>query len=189
MLKQEVVYTMKNENFNNKNIQEMKVDFLSLTAPEELKRIRTVADKVWPLTYKDILSEKQISFMMEMMYSPAVMEKELSMGYFFDLCIVNGKDAGYISFSACDEVPGRAKLHKVYLLHSFHHCGIGQQMLQHACKRCREKGFTSVCLAVNKQNLTAQKAYLRAGFTVEKALCTPIGEGFVMDDYIMAKHL
>lgn len=175
--------------FNKENVQEMKVDFLSLTTPGELERIRRVAKEVWPQTYKDILPEKQIAFMMEMMYSPAVMEKELSSGYFFDLCTVNGVDAGYISFSACDEVPGRAKLHKVYLLHAFHHCGIGQKMLLHACGRCREKGFSSVCLAVNKQNLKARKAYLKAGFTVEKALCTPIGEGFVMDDYIMGKNL
>ncbi len=170
-------------------VQEMKVDFLPLTTANELERIRLVAGKVWPQTYKDILSEKQISFMMEMMYSPSVMEKELACGYSFDLCIVDGVDAGYISFSACDGIPGRAKLHKVYLLHSYHHRGIGQKMLLHACKRCREKGFSSLCLAVNKQNLTAQKAYLKAGFTVKKSLCTPIGEGFVMDDYIMEKNL
>lgn len=75
--------------FNKENVQEMKVDFLSLTTPGELERIRSVAKEVWPQTYKDILPEKQIAFMMEMMYSPAVMEKELSSGYFFDLCTVN----------------------------------------------------------------------------------------------------
>ena len=38
--------------FNKENVQEMKVDFLSLTTPGELERIRRVAKEVWPQTYK-----------------------------------------------------------------------------------------------------------------------------------------
>ncbi|MBR2364922.1 MAG: GNAT family N-acetyltransferase, partial [Lentisphaeria bacterium] len=106
----------------------------------------------------------------------------------FDLCHVNGNDAGYISFSPYHEEPGTAKLHKVYLQSAFHGYGIGQKMLSYAFERCRKLGFSSVILAVNKQNLKAQKAYERAGFILEKAVCNDIGNGFVMDDYIMRKN-
>ena len=179
-----------NEDFSpDGNNKEIKVDFLPLDTAEKLEKVRQIASVVWPETYKDILTAEQIIYMMEMMYSPSVMEKELSEGYVFILCTVNGQDAGYISYSACKDVPGRAKLHKVYLLHAFHHKGIGQKMLLHACEKCRKENYSSLCLAVNKQNLNARKAYNRAGFSVEKSVCCDIGNGFVMDDYIMVKDL
>ena len=165
------------------------VTFLPLETPGELKRVRKIADEVWPETYRDIITPEQIRYMMEMMYSVPVMEKELFSGVFFDLCLVDGEDAGYTSFSACPDEPGTAKLHKVYLLERFHGQGIGQKMLAHACARCREKGFSRVILAVNKRNVKAQKAYARAGFAVRESVCKDIGEGFVMDDYIMGKTL
>ena len=62
-------------------------------------------------------------------------------------------------------------------------------MLGFVCSRCRERGFSSVLLAVNKQNLPAQKAYLRHGFIMEKAVKCDIGHGFFMDDYLMRKTL
>ena len=167
----------------------MDITFEELTTPESLARVRAITNVIWAETFADILSPEQIRYMMEMMYSVPVMEKELFSGVFFDLCLVDGEDAGYTSFSACPDEPGTAKLHKVYLLERFHGQGIGQKMLAHACARCREKGFSRVILAVNKRNVKAQKAYVRAGFAVRESVCKDIGEGFVMDDYIMGKTL
>ena len=44
-------------------------------------------------------------------------------------------------------------------------------------------------LAVNKQNSRAIAAYLKNGFAVREAVRVEIGNGFVMDDFIMAKSL
>lgn len=166
----------------------MKITFEELPTPEALSRVRKVADVIWPETFKDILSPEQITYMMKMMYAPDVMAGELAAGYHFCMVLADGQDAGYLVFSAYEE-EGTAKLHKVYLLSSFHHQGIGQQMLEYACSRCRELGFSSVLLAVNKRNLAAQKAYLRYGFVQEKAVKCDIGNGFFMDDYLMRKIL
>lgn len=175
---------MEREKIQNRDIQ-----FECLENAQELKRIRLLADQVWPETYKEILTQEQISYMMEMMYAQNVMENELHSGVFFYICKVDGKDAGYITLSASREAPGRAKLHKVYLLPDHQGCGIGQKMLAFACEKCAEKGFSSVYLTVNKQNFKAQKAYKRADFIVEDAVCCDIGNGFVMDDFIMGKEL
>lgn len=166
----------------------MKITFEELESPDELVRVRNVADVIWPETFKDILSPEQITYMMDMMYAPDVMAKEWQAGYHFCMVLADGRDAGYLVFSAYGE-DGTAKLHKVYLLKEFHHQGIGQQMLEYACSRCRELGFTSVLLAVNKQNHAAQKAYFRYGFVQEKAVKCDIGNGFFMDDYLMRKVL
>ncbi len=166
----------------------MEITFEELRTPEELLRVRKVADVIWPETFKDILSPEQIRYMMQMMYAPEVMSRELAEGYSFSIVLADGRDAGYLVYSAYGE-DGTAKLHKVYLLQEFHHQGIGQKMLEYACNCCRERGFSSVLLAVNKQNLPAQKAYLRHGFVMEKAVKCDIGHGFFMDDYLMRKTL
>lgn len=166
----------------------MEITFEELRTPEALVRVRNITDVIWPETFKDILSPEQIRYMMQMMYAPEVMAKELVDGFHFDMVLADGRDAGYVVYSAYGD-DGTAKLHKVYLLKEFHHQGIGQKMLEYACSRCREQGFTSVLLAVNKQNLPAQKAYLRHGFVMEKAVKCDIGHGFFMDDYLMRKAL
>lgn len=167
----------------------METAFYHLEKKEELQRLIRIAEEVWPETYKQILSGRQISYMMEMMYAPEVLAEELAKGYSFVLCTVDGKDAGYLSFSPCPEEAGTAKLHKVYLQHFCHGKGIGQKMLSYACSCCKAKGFTSVILTVNKKNQKAMKAYLKHGFTVEKSVCCDIGENFVMDDFVMRKML
>ena len=166
----------------------MEITFEELRSPEELVRVRNIADVIWPETFKDILSPEQIRYMMQMMYAPEVMNRELAEGYSFNIVLADGLDAGYVVYSAYGE-DGTAKLHKVYLLKDFHRQGIGQKMLEYVCRRCRERGFSSVLLAVNKQNLSAQKAYLRHGFIMEKSVKCDIGHGFFMDDYLMRKTL
>jgi GNAT superfamily N-acetyltransferase len=160
----------------------MMEEFVRLENVESLSRIRAVAADVWPKTFREILSEEQIGYMMKMMYSPEVMEKEFSSGYCFDMLVIDGKDAGYMVYSPCADQP-RMKLHKLYLLEEYQGKGYGQKMLQHVKESALKSGYTVLVLAVNKQNIKAQRAYLRAGFELEYALKTDIGSGFYMDDY------
>ena len=44
-------------------------------------------------------------------------------------------------------------------------------------------------LTVNKYNDLGIRAYKGTGFEVVDAVETPIGNGFIMDDYIMEKRL
>lgn len=156
--------------------------FLQLQTAGELSRVRAIADDVWPKTFREILSPEQIIYMMKMMYAPEVMERELASGYSFELLVIDGKDAGYMVYAPYDE-PGTMKLHKLYLLEEYHGKGYGQKMLQHVIEAAESRGFTSVILAVNKQNLKAQKAYARFGFEQYKSVQIDIGNGFIMDDY------
>ena len=156
--------------------------FLLIQTADELSRVRAIADDVWPKTFREILSPEQIVYMMKMMYAPDVMEHELVSGYSFELLIVDGKDAGYMVYAPYDE-PGTMKLHKLYLLEEYQGKGYGQKMLQHVIEAAEDRGFSSVILAVNKQNLKAQKAYERFGFVQYKSVQIDIGNGFIMDDY------
>ena len=87
------------------------------------------------------------------------------------------------------QIPGTAKLHKVYLLERYHGRGIGSAMLAQAEERARELGFRRLRLNVNKHNERAIRAYLRNGFVTVEAVKNPIGQGFFMDDFVMEKAL
>lgn len=165
------------------------ISFRILDTPESLSAVRTIAEVIWPVTFAPILSQKQIEYMMNMMYAPEVMERELASGYRFEILQAAGKDAGYISYSPYEGHPDTAKLHKVYLLQEYHGQGLGQVMLDHAQEQCRKLGFSYIVLNVNKYNDRAIKAYKRNGFEIAESVKNPIGNGFFMDDYVMKKKL
>lgn len=167
----------------------MKTEFQELTTPDALAAVRELAARIWPRTYAPILSPEQIAYMMQMMYDPAVMARELASGHHFEILKLDGLPAGYLVYSAYAGHPGAAKLHKVYLDCQYHGRGFGQLMLNHAQTQCRQLGFRNLVLTVNKQNAAALRAYKRNGFERIDAVKTPIGNGFFMDDYILCKPL
>ena len=73
----------------------MDIVFEELTTPGSLQIIRDIASDIWPKTFAKILSPKQISYMMKMMYAPEVMEKELASGYHFEIIRVDRTPAGF----------------------------------------------------------------------------------------------
>ena len=169
-------------------MKEHSTRFVELTTPESLAVVRGIAAEIWPETFRAILPPEQIPYMMKMMYAPEVMERELASGFHFDALYVDDAPAGYVSYSKYD-LPGVAKLHKVYLLSRFHGQGYGTLMLKHAFRRCRELGFAKVRLNVNKHNTRAIAAYERNGFVRVESVKIDIGGGFFMDDFIMEKTL
>lgn len=165
----------------------MKTSFLTLETPESLQIVRDIADEVWPKTFAPILPPEQIPYMMNMMYAPEVMERELREGYKFVALVVDGKPSGYISWSSYHA--DTAKLHKVYLLTTSHGKGFGRLMLDYASKVCRAAGFKKLRLNVNKHNERAISVYLKNGFETVESVKNDIGGGFFMDDYVMEKRL
>ncbi|MEQ1852318.1 MAG: GNAT family N-acetyltransferase, partial [Chthoniobacteraceae bacterium] len=75
----------------------------------------------------------------------------------------------------------------LYVLPDQQRKGHGRRMLGHICARARSLGASGVWLQVNKRNERAIRAYLKAGFHIEKEAVFDIGNGFVMDDYLMAR--
>ena len=153
----------------------------------ELGLVRQVADVVWPVTFRPILSDEQIAFMMEMMYAPTVMEREYDAGIQFYGAFAGSAPIGYLSWG--HYAPGTAKLHKCYLLTEYQGKGIGSQMLQEVKKLAQEAGYSHLRLNVNRHNIKAIRSYSRNGFKTIETVDTPIGNGFFMNDYVMEADL
>ena len=152
-------------------------------------RARAIAEKAWPPTYSDIIPAAQIPYMIERMYSPKAIREAAAAGTPYYLVQADGTDAGVCSIDLRPAADSSAELHKIYLLPDWWGRGVGAWLLAELCRRAKEAGATRVWLRVNKQNVRAQKAYRAAGFSNVRALCTDIGGGFVMDDFIFEREV
>jgi GNAT superfamily N-acetyltransferase len=153
----------------------------------DIGEISRLAHAIWPEVYASIISQAQIAFMLEQRYSPDVLREDIAArGMHYALIRDGSESVGYLAWeeSACDR---EAFLHKLYLLPRHHGRGIGAKALRWVEDEARSRGLACLRLRVNRRNSPAIRAYVRAGFVFDAEVCTEIGAGFVMDDFVMAK--
>lgn len=156
---------------------------------EHLPALAELAGVIWRQHYPGIISQAQIEYMLEKMYSLDTLRKEIrARGIQFTRLLVGRRFVGFASFGPTAD-SGVMKLHKCYLLPEMHGRGYGSQLLQYCERIVRQLGARRLILAVNKHNTRAVAAYQRNGFVLAKSVVTDFGSGFVMDDYIMVKDL
>ena len=162
---------------------------------EDRAFIRSVSERTWPSTYGHIISQEQIDFMLDWMYSDESLAAQFEKGHQFYIANLNGAPIGFCSVSAepnevenKNALGGNAskqhKLNKLYVLPSAHGTGSGKALLQKAIEVAKAEGSNSLFLQVNKHN-NAYTFYLKNGFIKESEFKFDIGNGFYMDDFVM----
>ena len=152
----------------------------------DIPLIRELNLQVWPQTYASILSEAQISYMLDMMYSEASLEKQMAEGCQFVIVYDEDIPVGFASYQ--EITPAVFKLHKIYVLVSQQGKGTGRFLLDHVVNAAQERGGSSLQLQVNLNN-KAKNFYEKLDFTVIDQVNIDIGNGYFMNDYIMEKKI
>lgn len=157
------------------------------TASEKhLPEIRSIAHLTWHKTYASIISEKQISYMLELFYADAVLSRQMSDPlHHFSVALLNDTVVGYSHCIEDENEPGLIKLSKLYILPDSQGLGIGRLLMQHVAGLCRRLKKHSLILNVNRHN-PAVEFYQRMGFEIVRQVDIPLGE-FWLNDYIMQK--
>jgi GNAT superfamily N-acetyltransferase len=156
---------------------------------EEVDTIARLAGEIWRACYPEILTTAQIEYMLTRMYSLDTLREEiLSGGIHYELLSIGDDPAGFASYGPT-EAEGTFKLHKLYVLPKWHGEGLGSALLRHCEQAARDGGARKLILNVNKRNRRAIQAYERNGYRTVRAETNDIGNGFVMDDYVMAKDV
>jgi ribosomal protein S18 acetylase RimI-like enzyme len=151
----------------------------------DIPLLRDLAQRIWRECYPGIITPDQIEFMLGWMYGEEEIRRQLAAGIPWEIVERDGASIGYLSYQL--DPDGRVKISKLYVLPEQQRQGHGQWLLDHICAQARALGATDVWLQVNKRNERAIGAYLKAGFRIEKEATFDIGNGFVMDDYLMAR--
>lgn len=153
----------------------------------DIPAIAALAGAVWRAHYPGIISDAQIDYMLARGYSTEALRTFIDgprSG--IDLAFVGGALAGFAAWLVSDH--GRElKLDKLYVDSARQRGGIGGRLIAAAMDHAREAGAGAVILNVNKKNTGALAAYRKHGFAVRDSVVVDIGNGFVMDDYVMQR--
>lgn len=149
---------------------------------DDIPLIRELCFQVWPQTYAPMLSQAQIGYMLDMMYSVDSLTRQFGEGADYLLCHDEGVPVGFAS--VVDHGDGSFKLEKLYVVPGQHGKGAGRFIIDYITGSIAAKGARTLQLQVNKRN-PAKRFYEKLGFTVAKEAVFDIGNGFVMDDYVM----
>ncbi len=155
--------------------------------PADIPALVALARDTWHLHYPAIISTAQIEYMLAERYHPDVIREQLDRaGMWWDMLVT---DAGLAAFAATETgaQTGEIKIDKLYVSYRLRGRGLGAALLQHIERRAIDMGMQRLYLQVNKHNASAIGAYRRSGFEIVESATFDIGNGFVMDDYVMAR--
>lgn len=162
----------------------MKIEEASL---DEIWIIQSLAERVWAKTYRDLISEEQIEYMMEMMYSSSSLEKQMTENKHHFLLVKDDFEyVAYLSYELNSDNSGYTKIHKIYVLSTMQGKGIGELLINEVTKIAKENHNIGLKLNVNRGN-KAIGFYERLGFKQTEIQNIDIGNGYLMEDYVMTK--
>ncbi|MEW6676809.1 MAG: GNAT family N-acetyltransferase [Pseudomonadota bacterium] len=154
---------------------------------EEAEALVDLAGLIWRRHYPGIISEGQIEYMLASRYKPGLVKQLLARG---DLWLAARAGDLLVGFAHAHPLQaGDTKLDKLYVHPDYQRHGIGGLLIAEVVRHVQPHGTTRLILRVNRQNHPAIQAYLKHGFKVADLVVENIGEGYVMDDYVMLKEL
>lgn len=160
----------------------------SVTA-EEAEAIEAMALRIWSVCYAEMLSAEQIDYMLGWMYAPARIRREMRDQIAeYHWLRLGGETVGFAAVGPGED-SGEVYLHKLYVLPEQQGQGIGSAALAALEGAARAGGAEKISLRVNRGNAAAIRVYEKNGFQRIAEVCSDIGGGFVMDDYVMVKAL
>ena len=146
--------------------------------------INKMAWEVFPATYKDILSEEQTEYMMDWMYSPENLRKQMEEGHIYYIAYEECEAAGYVSIQP--EGEDLYHLQKIYVLPYYQKYGLGKLLFRQAVKAIKELHPAPCRMELNvNRNNPALGFYEHMGMKKVREGDFPIGNRYYMNDYIM----
>ena len=163
------------------------MNFLNVKSEEEIKNLVNLASEIWNEYWTIILSQSQINYMLDKFQSYEAIKNQINNErYIYNILEDNGNIIGYFGASIKDEY---LFLSKLYIKKDFRGLGCGKVAFNKIKQIALKNNKKLIRLTVNKNNLNTIKAYEKWGFETIEAVVTDIGNGFVMDDYIMEFRL
>ena len=166
----------------------MEISFFQVKTLEEIEIMCEIARIIWHETYDEIIGPEQAEYMIQKFQSPqAVAEQQKNLGYCYYMIVCDQSNAGFVGISPRYEKKEKMFLSKIYLLSQFRGHGAVKKAFELVEEQTKQEGLPSIWLTVNKNNLHAIEVYQHFGFVKVDAVVSDIGNGYVMDDYVMEK--
>ncbi len=147
----------------------------------EIEKISELAKIIWLKHYPSIIGQDQVDYMLKNIYNTESLLNQINVNsqqfYFINY---NNDIIGFLSVT--NENNDCWMLNKFYILEDKASNGIGTLTLQKLKKIILPK---KIRLTVNRKNFKSINFYFKNGFKISSVAEFDIGNGFVMDDFIM----
>lgn len=162
--------------------------FVPVLAKEQIEETALLASVIWHEYFVSILSDGQIDYMVQKFQSAEAVQQQLQEGYqYFQIRLSDGRLAGYFGIRADREPDSKLFLSKLYIKKEFRRKGLARQAMDFLYELCEKQGFGRISLTCNKYNEGSLSCYKKLGFHQTDSIVTEIGNGYVMDDYVMER--
>lgn len=150
-------------------------------AAKDIPEIRRLAVLVWNQHYPSVIGRRQVDYMLDLMYSEKSLAAQMQEKKHRFFLVRNGGEI--IGFISCHlENKNELFINKFYINQQMAGKGIGSAVFRLILMKYSPD---TVRLTVNRQNVKAINFYFRNGFTIERVADFEIGNGFVMNDFVM----
>lgn len=171
----------KNNIYSGGNMKE-NVKMISVTE-NDTQELALLAADIWRECYRGIVDEQQVEYMVSNFQSAEALKSQLSEGleYYF-ICSNSEQKVGYMCIRRENN---NVFLSKFYIHSSQRGKGYGSSAMAWLKGLCLQHDFNSIYLTCNKYNQKALVKYHNMGFATTDSVVKDIGNGMVMDDYIL----
>lgn len=154
----------------------------------ELHIVRDLAHRIWPSTYSHIISQEQITYMLNWMYSLETLQNNNENNHAFFAVFDATEPLGFTDLELNSPEVNWMKLQKIYVLPEKQKLGVGLALMDCAFLFAQENNIKHITLQVNRNN-KAVSFYKKLGFFVSDEQDFNIGNGYFMNDFVMQKDL
>lgn len=152
--------------------------------PDRFPAVIELARRIWPACFAGMISAAQCEYMLGQRYRVEAMARAVAEGMIYELIHLDGAAVGFGAHGPAEE-PETWKLWQIYVLPDLQGRGLGGAYIDHVVRVARAASMRTLVLTVNKGNDRARAVYERRGFRVRESARFDIGEGYVMDDFVM----
>lgn len=159
-------------------------EFIPAVTDSEIQNIAVLAEEIWNEHFVPIIGQAQVNYMVDKFQSyPALKSQIEKEGYEYYQIYNSHTFAGYIGIH---EDKDSLFLSKLYIKKDFRGQRLATKAFQFLTDLCRERNLKRIWLTCNRHNTNTLNIYDHLGFRITDEQAADIGNGFVMDDYILS---
>lgn len=155
-----------------------------VTKTTEIQTVEKLANKIWNSHYVPIIGQNQVNYMLEKFQSFNAIKEQINNNYEYFLIFKNKKAVGYLCLLP-DNLSKKIMISKIYINENNRGSGFGKQLIDFTINLAQNRKIKTIWLTVNKNNNNSINWYKKLNFKITEKVEMDIGNGYVMDDYVM----
>ena len=161
----------------------MNTGFHKVKEQEEINVVAELGTKIWHEHYSTILEPAQIDYMVDKFQSANAVALQINdQGYEYYLIKDEDSVVGYIGLVMETD---RVFLSKLYIAKEARGKGLASKAFAFITELATSNKKQAIWLTVNRYNSGSIAVYEKKGFIKVREQVSDIGNGYVMDDYVM----